>query len=315
MPLCISIVPTIDKFKIAVDIHPASLIDYSNALRQKAVDLGIPIKPITKGIGSFVRFKKNKLLGFDAGIRVVTYYGVSRFVAYELSLFKNKAVGVNALSEFSNDLFGAHFGHPIAADFRSALEFGRIQQYEVALDVLNLRCSDFLVHLKGSSLSRVEEGSQYSGSSSSEYQVKMYDKTDEQISAGLQPGRKCTLRIELTHRPFMQKETESKKASPTMTVERLRELQSPFRRVRVYDLQVACALVVERPKEWASFLLEARATGVASALRIHGDQQNGYSRKRLSDLLELASAWWFRPHKKDLTWKNRINSTLLLSSN
>ncbi|MEQ1685299.1 MAG: hypothetical protein ABL916_16755 [Burkholderiaceae bacterium] len=300
MPVKIYVQPHLDKLKLAIGIDYESFVICCGMLQMLCDETGIKCRPLKSVKGVQAKLTR-AVAGIDVYVRVVSCYGISRFVSYEFNPAKETDAALSKFSAFTTSYFGGNSVQE-PADYHAALLSGSFQYVEIAFDYPGRASEANLPHLVGARVSRRFKNTHYVGGKKSKFTLSAYDKSAEQAKSGKLTPFGETYRVEKKIRLPSGLQHAMPDSKEHLSLEQLLTLPNQLEDVRVYDLPVLKCLKVSKTLAWLAFLSDAETLGVSAALRTHGVASGGYSRKHLCGLLSQGEAAWFDKNAWPATW-------------
>ncbi|OYT98001.1 MAG: hypothetical protein CFE40_14050 [Burkholderiales bacterium PBB1] len=301
--MAISLAPEIDKFRVGIACTGQEFPGACERLKLWSEELKLPYSYLLSekggkaaGVGLYI---PEKIFGFYVYIAVRTMFGQSYRISYDMNGTDLNAKGLMDLQKYSAKYFSI-IDEP-GRDLQAALLGGEFTYLEICKDILYKNSLDLLLHKVGSGLSwRYFKdgvlGEQTSGEWHGPSQMVLYNKSSELAANGKKSAYGETLRLE-------------RRMTQTLTLKQVLEIEQPFIKARIYDVEKLMAMNMASWLNWPLFIAIARVNGVAEALSFFTD----YQKKLFRAALENAQVKFFRPTYWDSdTWQKNVVKRLHL---
>lgn len=302
--MAISLAPEIDKFRVGIACADEEFPGACERLKLWGEELKKPCKylgwekPGDIGVGIGLHIPK-ELFGFPAYITVRTMFGKSHRISYEMNGTVLNSKGLMDLQKYSAKYFS--ITDEPRRDLKAALQGGEFTYLEICKDILYKNSLDLLLHQVGSGVSwRYFKdgvlGEQTSGEWHGPSQMALYDKSSELAAKAKESAYSGIVRLE---RRMAQK----------LTLKEVLDIQHPFMKARIYDVENLIAMNVASSLDWPLFVEVAKINGVAEALSLVTD----YQKKIFRAALAKAQVKFFHPTFWDSdTWQKNVVKRLHL---
>ncbi len=283
--MAISLAPEIDKFRVGIACTGQEFPGACERLKLWSEELKLPYSYLLsekggKAVGVGLYIPEN-VFGFYVYIAVRTMFGQSYRISYDMNGTELNAKGLMDFQKYSDKYFS--IADEPRRDLQAALVGGEFTYLEICRDTLFKNSLDLLLHQVGSGLSwrwfkDGMLGEQTSGEWHGPSQMVLYDKSSELAANGKKSTYGGTLRLE-------------RRMAQTLTLKQVLEIEQPFIKARIYDVEKLMAMNMASGLDWPLFIEVAKINGVAEALSL----VTAYQKKIVRAALEKAQVKFFDP--------------------